>query len=808
MNFTDSVRDAFGKHDMVFVTAAPGVGKTTKIPPSLSRHFDGKVLVLEPRRMAAVAAAHRVAEVEGWSLGQQVGYQVRFESKVGPTTRLIYMTDALLLRQLSRNPNLAGVDVVVLDEFHERGLNMDLVFGFLREQQQLGASFKILLMSATLDLVKMRRLFPEAGVIDIPGEAFPLEIRHQSKPLMLRCDRFFIDRVVAATQEVVQETDGDVLVFLPGVGEIVRTEEALVAKIPSHKVVRLHGQMALAEQQEVLRPSSGQRRVVLATNVAEASVTVDGVRAVIDSGIAKVMECHLKTGFSQLDVQRISLFSARQRSGRAARQGPGLCVRLWTSHEEQTQDLESVPECQRVDLTQSLLWLAHQGISGFNSFSWLDTPPAALMGFAIRYLRSIQAIDDQNRITEMGRRLAEVPLPPRWGALLILGDQQGLGGLAAKAAALLNERDWNSKIEHYGMDECDLWARLENWGRGTGGSTLRQAARQLAEYVGPDKVDPTLHRLQDLLLRTQPDRLCRRRGNTERALMVGGRGVKLANESGVKKSEFFIALQGVDLEGQAETQISMASGLGKDDVLSVFGDQVQIREDIHFDEDKQKFFRRRTRYLFDLPIDSPSLTPVSAAEVADAIVDVAMSRWEWIVGQSPPLRQLMQRLRFYESMTQESLWNEERQRRVIEMACIGATRLEEVASRDWLGLMQNEFDRAWWKEFEKQVPARFLAPSGHSHDIDYSEAPMVFVEVRLQEIFGLAESPKLAGGTPLTFRLLAPNFRPTQVTSDLASFWRTGYPEVRKELRARYPKHSWPEDPMTAKPEAKGRRRS
>lgn len=793
----------------IILTAEPGAGKTTRVPPYLLQHVEGRILVLQPRRMAAVAACHRVCEENGWQIGREAGYQVRFESKIEKSTRLVFMTDAMLLRQILDDPELSGVGLIVIDEFHERNLNQDLILGYVKEQQELGSPIRMVVMSATLNLEKMQRYLPDSFALAVEGRSFPLTIEHQTEALSLRTDIEFYERVERAVQYGLKKTEGDLLVFLPGVGEIERARERLNFSAVDIEV--LHGSLQLREQQKVLRAGE-RRRIILSTNVAEASVTVNGVDCVIDAGIAKVMQCHLRTGFSQLEVQRISLFNAKQRAGRAARQKPGLCVRLWTSHEENTQALEPTAECQRVDLTQTLLWLAKLGITRFEQFAWLDHPPGRLLDFAVKSLRWIGAIDSDNRITSVGEKLIGYPLPPRWGALLALGEEQGFGKTAARMAAILSERDFVNGTIHSPL-ECDLWSRLESLseGRGRGADSILQAARQLENMVRGGERRPELKDVQRILLLSQGDRLCRRRGEGDKALMTGQRGVRLSRDSQVKASEFFVALAGVDLPGQADTLITLASGFNKDFVLQNLGDKIEVKEDVYFDSDKQQFFARRGRFVFDLPIDQPTLTQVDPEQVSAQMANELWRLWDDLQTKHEGLGRLMSRWRFllqFRPELSDSL-AEDKIREALGLAAYGSVKVAEVLDKDLAGYIRSVLGRELSALIDKEAPESLTAPSGFNHKIDYSELHSAYVDVRLQEMFGQASSPRVAfGKVPLTFRLLGPNYRPVQVTADLANFWRSGYLEVRKELRARYPKHSWPEDPLTARPEAKGRRRN
>lgn len=796
--------EAVRRYPSVLLTASPGAGKTTRLPPELLSVVKGNIIVLQPRRMAAVSAVHRIASERGWRVGEEVGYHVRFEKKLGPRTRLQFMTDATLLRRMLEDSELRNVDLVILDEFHERHLNQDLILGAVRELQELGREIKLLVMSATLEATALQDFLSEAPLIDVPGKVFPLDVRYSRENLSLQTDRDFYSRVIAAIRSAARETKGDVLVFLPGIGEIRRVQEDLSNL--DRDVVPLHGSLPLSEQTKVLAPHD-RPRVVLATNVAEASVTVQGVDFVIDSGLAKEMVTNPHSGFSSLELGRISQFSARQRAGRAARERAGVALRLWTPHEEQTQPLTSAPECLRADLTQALLWLAHLGVRDFTKFAWLDYPAGQSFGFALRSLRSIGALTSAGELTDRGRELLRFPLPPRGAAILLEAEAIGEKRLGARTAAILNERDFLS-WETTTFTECDVTARLQLLQeRARGTDIVLQAAEQLEGLMrGPTghATDP-----RSILLASQRDRVCRRREGSARGLMIGGRGVRLEEQSQVKKSEFFLALSGVDFPGQPETLVRVASGFPKAQILKAFADSIRAEESIEFVEAKQEFFKKRVRVLDGLPLEEPSLTPVDAAEVQTQLAEILVEKWEWLAAQNKTLGEWLARWNFLCRTLPEhaSVLNRDVQSQTLQLASFGKKSVAAVIEEDLVGFLEMSLPADLVQLLNAEVPKTFLAPSGVRHPIEYGESP--YVDVRLQEIFGLLETPRIVSGrVPIVFRLLGPNFRPVQITADLKNFWAKGYQEVRKELRARYPKHSWPEDPYTAKPEAKGRRRS
>ncbi|MCB9072860.1 MAG: ATP-dependent helicase HrpB [Bdellovibrionaceae bacterium] len=820
--YLDDIVKSVTDYDQVVLTATPGAGKTTRLPSHLLNAVEGKIAILQPRRMAAVSACQFVAEENNWSVGKEVGYQVRFESQAQSNTRLLFMTDAVLLRRLVDDPELNEFDLIVIDEFHERNIHQDIVLGVLKELQEMGRTIKILVMSATLDTKPLKHFFSDMHFIDVPGRVFPLDIRYSQSSISLNTDFSFIDRMCDAVLHAVAETAGDILVFLPGVGEIQRVQDRLLEKKVKRDILPLHGSLSLQEQRQVLQKSENQR-IILATNIAEASVTVPGVNFVIDSGLMRMMTTNLNSGFSRLGLTPISQFNAKQRAGRAARQQAGVCLRLWTKFEESSREEKMTPECQRTDLTGALLILSHLGIRDFASFAWLETPPAILLKRSMDFLRTTEAIDDENNLTPKGKKLLKYPVEPRWGTLLYTAEEIGGTSMAAHAVSLLQDRDifLNRKELYHAHTECDLTYRLQVLGDILAGrdvrgvsrrqcETIEKSSAQISKILTEPKIYETKDLLSRLLLLSQADRLCRRRGQSERALMVGGRGVRLSPDSQVRESEFFIALQGVDLPQQPDTNITMASGITKNLVLQILAPEIKWIEETFFDEDKGLFYQKRLRKFRDLELDEPVLTPISSEDLGDDFVDMLVARWPTVLAQNEDLKRWMERWHFFisDDPEQSVFFTEVHKHQLLEMAAFGKNKIEEVTKQNLVSLLESIIDRTVRSQFRSRVPEKFAAPSGGQHRIHYESSEGPYVEVRLQELFGLTKTPSLGvQKRPLIFRLLAPNFRPVQVTSDIEGFWARAYIEVRKELRGRYPKHPWPEDPLTAIPVAKGRRR-
>lgn len=832
--FISTIEEKLTSGNNLVITAAPGAGKTTRLPPALLNATSKKVIVLEPRRMAAIAAAHRIAEEQGWKVGKEVGYQVRFANKASGETRLIFMTEALLTRRMLEDPELSDVELVILDEFHERSLHVDLALGLLRELQELGRPIKILVMSATLEAEKIAAFLGDCPVISVPGKLFELDVRYQKNSQLLQTLPSFYDNLSQTVKEAQKQTTKDILVFLPGVGEIDRAQNALKDWATERDIdlIPLHGSLNIEEQQKALQKASRQR-VILSTNVAESSVTLDGVNTVIDSGLAKTMKQDHRTGFSRLEMGRISLSSATQRAGRAARQFPGVCYRLWNKMDELSFSKSELAEIQRADLAESLLFLSAQGVTDFEAFSWYEKPPLVGIKNAIHFLKISGALDDQNRITDLGKKILHFPLSVRLGKLILAGIELNALELASEMAALLQERDILRKdsVSSFLGDnlECDLSARVEvlhQYRRNKSApresslyalQSVDQTARQIIELAkrantaknSTPPAENSQSLIKTIILRTYADRLCRRRGKSDRALMVGGRGVKLQSESLVKTSEFFVALSGVEGSSDAETVVSLACGFEKDFVLQIFKDRIEKSKDVTFIEEKGQFFSREYRSVFGLPLDEPTLIPASAEDITEKLPQILSEKFELVLKKNENLARWWERLQFLEHQQPQNLDLDNLTFEAFSQACLGESKMQTVIEKDLVFFFENVFPRETIQTLHTEVPDRISVPSGSKIIVNYPLDKPPYLEVRIQEVFGLMETPKVYfGKIPITLHLLGPNYRPMQVTSNLESFWKNGYPEVRKELRIKYPKHQWPEDPAQGIPEAKGRRRN
>ncbi len=834
-HFIPTILDLLANEANLVITAAPGAGKTTRLPPALLSAAPGKILVLEPRRMAAIAAAHRIAEENNWKVSEEVGFQVRFNNKTSKNTRLIFMTEALLARQMIQDPELQNVDIVILDEFHERSLHVDLTLGLIRELQELGRKIKIIVMSATLEAEKISRYLLDAPIISVPGKLFPLDIRYQKTSQQLKTLQPFYETLFQLVKEAQQKTVKDILIFLPGIAEIEKTKSILLAWADTKniKLVTLHGSLSVEAQRQVLQKSSIQR-IILSTNIAESSVTLDGVDTVIDSGLVKIMKLDLRTGFSRLELSRISLSSAIQRGGRAARQFPGINYRMWTPQDEINFSKSETPEILRSDLSESLLFLAAQGIQQFDKFSWFEKPAAVNIEYALRQLKSTNALDSHNKLTELGKHILHFPLPVRLSRLLITGIEYGCVELAAKIAALLQERDIlrkNMASEFLGDKfECDLSVRLEILNQNGNSLALQNVMQSyrhilhLAKHYKSNKQPLDENEARQLLLMlSYSDRLCRRRKNSDRGLMVGGRGVRLSNESLVATSEFFVSLNGMEVASDAETVVNMASGIQKEFIFKYLSDHITNKTEIIFNEEKKKFYRQEFKSLWDLPIEEPILALATPKEVAEKLPEILATNWSMVLASNSDLMHWWQKILFLRE--QQAVLSPEIQAELAQLfdgelfnkpfchdifmqACLGENNIDTVVKKNLVYFFENNLSLNLKKILRDELPCQIKVPSGRLIPLHYTQGKPPYLEIRIQEIFGWKETPRiLFNSISIVLHLLAPNFRPVQITNNLESFWQHGYAEVRKELRIRYPKHQWPEDPADGHAEAKGRRR-
>jgi ATP-dependent helicase HrpB len=830
---------ALRRHPAAVVRAPTGAGKTTRVPPALldaGLAGSGQIVLLEPRRLAARAAARRMSFERGTPLGETIGYHVRFDRQAGPRTRVVAVTPGVLLRRLHDDPFLESTRVVLFDEFHERGLESDLALGIVRLlQQTVRPDLKLVVMSATIETDTVAGYLGGCPVVASEGRTIPVDIVYEPRHGTVD----WPEAVVRAVGKLLGRTDGDLLVFLPGMAEIRRTAREMEPLAERHDlaVLPLHGDLPAEQQDAALLPLD-RRKVVLATNVAETSVTVEGVTGVVDTGLARLLTFDPSVGLDRLEVTPISRASADQRAGRAGRTRPGACIRLWSEASHRGRPPHTEPEVRRVDLAGAVLHLLSLG-EDVRRFPWLEPPPDAAVAQALDLLRILGAVDDRG-VTELGQVLARLPVHPRLGRLLAEGQRWGDAERAALAAALLAERDPFLRtpgpprsFNRRAATPSDVWDRVEaleaferdgrdetplgTLNRGSARFILR-ARDQLLRSLRQEAITSPSTQARgggqgaDALLRALfaafPDRLARRRNpGGRRGVMVGGRGVRLADSSGVTEPELFVC---VDIDaGQAESLVRQASAVQRDWLPP---ERVVGTVEVAFDPATEKVTARKRVRFDDLILDDVSAALPDDERVAQVLAAAAAERWESVrPADDSPAGQWLTRVRCLREWMPElelPAFDDAALREMLPWLCPARRSLADLRAADWLGLLQGRLTYAQRQAVEREVPERIAVPSGSLLALKYEVGRPPVLAVRVQELFGLSETPRIAGGRiRVLLHLLAPNYRPQQVTDDLASFWASTYAQVRKDLRARYPKHAWPEDPLAAPPERRPQRK-
>ena len=878
----DSLLHALSEAKPVVLKAPPGAGKTTVIPPAILDSGlvkEKQILVVQPRRLAAIATATRIAELRETTLGEEVGYQVRFERKASKKTKLLTLTTGLLLRQLISDPLLESVGCVVLDEFHERSIEIDLALGMIEQiRREFRPELQLVVMSATLDPGPLANFLNDSITLRSEGRSYPIEITYeaemQRKPIG--------EQIASSLKKMLQQTDGDVLVFLPGVGEILRVKKHLQQmqkedpQFEEIELLELYGSLPTGKQALALKPGR-LRRVILSTNVAETSVTIPGVESVIDSGTARVLKHDNTVGLPKLETEPISKASADQRAGRAGRIGPGKCHRLWPPALQQSRRETDSPEIVRGDLSSVVLTLAQWGERDCHAFDWLTPPPTHGVDQATKLLKQLGAIDDEKNITSMGTQMVQLPVSPRLARLLLDAKKRGVLREAAIAASLLSERDpfntnspmdstarnrssnQNGKIDEQnnnGPIECDLWPRIEaieqfasgslrNIANANAAKQVIRVAQQLeremeriplqnqineASSKKPD--DPTeedeIHqyenlppsvRLRQALLTAFPDRLAKRRSQGKnqhlsrvrsvssnhqsseqglRGVLAAGKGVRL-RQSCVRDSELFLCL---NMESSGiEASVRIASGLVEDWIDS---SQFTETQTYTFDNRKLAVVARRQRSAHGLVIHEVPVSCKPSPEVSQLLNSAVQDNLDWVLPKDQStLNYFASRaslIRKYVPTLELEEINRESYLEILSSLCQSSTSVEELRKADWHQLLKSRYDYAALAEIDRLAPSTIKLPSGRMATIEYDGLKTPKIAVRIQEIFGWTATPRILDArTPIQLHLLGPNGRPQQITEDLENFWSKTYRDIKKELKRRYPKHAWPEDPSTAR---------
>jgi len=788
--------------------APPGAGKTTTVAPALLAEpwCSGEVLLLVPRRLAARAAAEFMAADRRENTGQTIGYATRLDSRIGKGTRVIAMTHGVFLSRIQADPELTGVSAVLFDEVHERSLDSDLALALaLDATSGLREDMRLLAMSATLDIERFQRLLGNTPAIISEGKSFPLEIRYFGRDAGARLE----PQMASAIRSALADHEGSLLAFLPGVAEIERTADALgllAAGIDLHK---LHGGIEPAAQRKALAaPSHGKRKLVLATSIAETSVTLEDVRVVVDSGLARRPRYDRGAGLTRLVTERASRAAVAQRAGRAARQGPGVAIRLWEEAATASLPAHDPPEILEADLSSLLLTCLLWGAPDPRRLPFLDPPPAAAMNEARKRLFALGAIDERGQVTAHGRAIADLPLEPRLAHMLIEAHERGFGGAAADVAVLLTERG-------LGGSEPDLHLRWRRWRSDR--SSRADAARKLALgwrrrlNVNVRTIDE--HDLGRALALAFPDRVSRRRdrsGETWQA--VGGRGFRLDPASSLASSEWLAV---GEVAGHASgARILSAVGLVEQRVLDLFGDRIETRHDGDFDPNTGSVTPTRSRRLGAIRLSSGPDPSPDAAAIEEALLEGVRQHGLQLLPWDERARHLRQRASFaWRIDSTIPLVNDEAllgaAHEWLAPLLLGKRRLADIRPDELAWALEARLGYTGMRRIDSIAPADFVSPAGSRHAIDYSAQSGPTVEVRAQALFGLGAHPTVAEGkVPLVLAITSPAGRPLQTTRDLPGFWSGSWRDVAKGMRGRYPKHPWPDDPASAPPTLRTKRAS
>jgi ATP-dependent helicase HrpB len=826
---------SLGRHPNAVLEAPTGAGKTTRVAPALLAAgiaADGLILLIEPRRLAARAAARWMAAERGSRLGDEIGYHVRFDRCASPQTRILAVTPGILLRHFDRDPYLQQLAAVIFDEFHERTLESDLGLALCRlVQQTVKPELRLLAMSATLSAEPVARYLGDAPVTRSRGRSFPVEIRYEPR----QHPTPWHVAVASGVRQVLAATAGDLLVFLPGMQEIRHAARELrgLAEQQNLEVVILHGDLPPDEQDRALLPLR-RRKIVLSTNVAETSVTVAGITGVVDTGLARQLVFDARVGLDRLQLTPISRASADQRAGRAGRTAPGVCLRLWSPSEHAQRTAETEPEIRRVDLAGALLQLAHCGETDMLRFPWLEPPPAESVERSLALLRRLGAIDEEG-ITPLGRRFVRLPVHPRLAALLVEGARLGNAEHAATAAVLLSERDPFTRplappdgatsanaISSDLLDRIDSVEQFERHGRTefATGSLQRSSARSLLKSrdqllrLGQSSQRTTSHDAVPLpqlppdeslgraLLAAFSDRLCRLRARGSReGVMVGGRGVRLAPYCRLVDGELLLAID-VDAR-QSEVLVRSAVGIQQEWLPA---ERQSVSVDVEFDPASERVVARRRRRFDDLLLEEHPAALPAGEQTTAALAAAAAERLSSVL--PPPetnAGNYLLRLQWLREALPEldlPAIDDSKLRELLPWLCRGCRSFEELRRADWRQAFETLLTYDQRQAVEREAPERLTVPSGNCLALRYELGRPPVLAVRIQEIFGWQQTPRVARGrVAVVLELLAPNYRPQQITTDLASFWANTYAQVRKDLRGRYPKHAWPEDPLTHPPQ-------
>lgn len=792
------IGEALNSGHRLVLSAPPGAGKTTTVPLYLLEQpwCTGRIILLEPRRLAARAAASRMAFLLGETVGQTVGYRMRLDNRISSATRIEVVTEGVFSRMILEDPELTGVSAVLFDEFHERSLDADFGLALaIDSQSALRDDLRLIVMSATLDVERICALLGNAPLVKSEGRGFPIDIRHLDRDSNERIE----DSIAKAILNAHDNEAGSILAFLPGQAEIKRTQERLASKLPETTILApLYGAMSQRDQDLAIKPTApGQRKVVLATSIAETSITIDGVRIVIDSGLQRLPVYEPSTGITRLETVRVSRASADQRAGRAGRTEPGIAVRLWHSGQTASLPAFTPPQILASDLSSLALDLAHWGVKDPASLSFLDQPPAPALGEARNLLRMMEALDHDNNLTRRGQLMRDLALPPRLAGMVIAGAERGESRKASRLAVLMTEQG-------LGGQDVDLETRLRqfNHERGERAEAARGLADRIAKSLPKASGQPEELSAGQLLLHAFPDRIAIQRGGRGRFVMANGRGAELPETDRLSACKHLVI---ADLTGRAaKARVLAAAEIQRSDIEDELRHSIVSGDESYFDGAAKQVRARRVVRIGALVLEEAPLPRPSGEAAARGLADGVRQLGLQCLRFSKEAEQLRDRIGFLHRTIGEPWPNMEEESLIARLEewfvpfQSGRTSLDSVDAGSLMEGLRSLVPYDLRHDLGRLAPTHFEAPTGQRHPIRYDgEEPVL--AIRVQELFGLTKHPSIAGGKlPLLLELTSPAHRPIQTTRNLPGFWSGSWKDVRAEMRGRYPKHPWPEDPATA----------
>ncbi len=804
----DPLCEAFEFSNRAILSAPPGAGKTTTVPLALlARGWrkGNRIILVEPRRLAARAAANRMATLLGEQTGETVGYRMRLDNRVSDQTIIEVVTEGVFTRMIVEDPELAGVAAVIFDEFHERSLDADFGLALaLDAQAGLREDLRILVMSATLDVEKLSHSLDQPPLIESQGRSFPVDLRYEPRRAGERVEEAMLRNIKDAHE---RET-GSILAFLPGQGEIRRLAEALDGKFPADTIITpLYGNLTKTEQDQAIQPApAGTRKIVLATSIAETSITIEGVRIVIDSGLQRLPQYEPATGMSRLETVKASRASADQRAGRAGRTEPGIAIRLWHSGQNAALPAHAPPQILSSDLTGLVLDMASWGVQDPGQLNFVDQPPASLIAEAKALLKTMGALDENDRILPKGAKMRALGLPPRLAAMVVAAEERHEEVEAAEIAVLIGEQG-------LGGNSADLDERLHRFrnDRSPRANAARSLVRKLSSGKGGRNTGSTSHHAGHFLIDAYPDRIAINRGGKGRYVMANGRGAEIETESPLARHPMLVIVDATGRAGKA--RILSAAAIDQTDVETRLKNAIITSDQCFFDAASGQVRARRVTRLGAVALEERALPKPSGESAARALADGIITKGLSCVSFGKELEQLRARISFLHR-TIGGDWPDVSDNALLASMEAwfvpyqsGVTALADIKTGELHNGIMSLLPYDLHRELDRLAPKHFETPAGQRHSIRYDgEEPVL--AVRVQELFGLKSHPVIAGRWPLLFELTSPAGRPIQMTKDIVGFWSGSWKDVRAEMRGRYPKHPWPEDPANAEPTHRAKPRS